>query len=212
MNQNSGLAHIYWIGGSPCAGKSTIARMLGEKYGFEVYSVDDYYTSHLQRANPREHPTWVSLRPKTWDEIWMRPVETLVAEEFDYYRQEWSLIQEDLASLPGGKTILAEGTSFIPETAGSILADPAQAVWIVPAEAFQRTHYPRRGQWVQGILSQCSQPEQAFQNWMDRDVCFARQIEDQVRQAGLNLLVVDGEKTIEENFRTVEALFKLPGR
>lgn len=35
----------YWIGGSPCCGKSTISEMLIKEFGFDMYKCDD----HLDR-------------------------------------------------------------------------------------------------------------------------------------------------------------------
>lgn len=34
---------IYWIGGSPCSGKSTIAEILAEKHDFTVFKCDDFH-------------------------------------------------------------------------------------------------------------------------------------------------------------------------
>lgn len=36
------MTDIYYIGGSPCSGKSTVAEMIAEKYGFHYYKVDFY--------------------------------------------------------------------------------------------------------------------------------------------------------------------------
>lgn len=43
------MTKIYWIGGSPCSGKSTIAEILSNKYGLYYFKVDDYlekYTNY----------------------------------------------------------------------------------------------------------------------------------------------------------------------
>lgn len=36
------MAKIYWIGGSPCSGKSTIAEIISNRYGLYYFKVDDY--------------------------------------------------------------------------------------------------------------------------------------------------------------------------
>ena len=33
--------HVYWIGGSGCAGKSTVTEILAERYGLATYHQDD---------------------------------------------------------------------------------------------------------------------------------------------------------------------------
>jgi adenylylsulfate kinase-like enzyme len=34
------LPNIYWLGGSSGAGKTTIAQLIAENYGYELYSTD----------------------------------------------------------------------------------------------------------------------------------------------------------------------------
>ena len=42
MNIKNKAHLIYWLGGSTCAGKSTISNVFSEKYGFTIYHCDDY--------------------------------------------------------------------------------------------------------------------------------------------------------------------------
>ena len=36
------LKNVYFITGTPCGGKTTVSRALAEKYGFELFDVDEY--------------------------------------------------------------------------------------------------------------------------------------------------------------------------
>ena len=45
------LKNVYFVCGNACAGKSTIARMIADKHGFELYDMDARYECH--RAFPR---------------------------------------------------------------------------------------------------------------------------------------------------------------
>jgi uridine kinase len=38
------LAYVLWIGGGPCAGKTTLSRLLAGKYDFRIYNLDWHYT------------------------------------------------------------------------------------------------------------------------------------------------------------------------
>src|SRR3954451_22553031 len=112
-----GLAarHILWIGGSPCAGKSTLSTYLAEKYGCAVYRCDEAYDAHLERSTPVAQP-WISrLKAMSWNDVWMRPVETQIREEFAFYREEFPLILDDLRALPAGAPLIVEGTALLPE-------------------------------------------------------------------------------------------------
>ena len=199
---------ILWLGGSPCSGKSSIASDLAKLHGLTTYHCDEHWDAHVARASAERQPHLARVAHMTWDEIWMRPVATLLADELTSYRQEFSMILDDLAARqPSSGKLLAEGTALLPGSVAPHLTDERQALWLVPTEAFQRRVYPRRGAWVQRILAQCSAPETAFRHWMDRDVAFAQHVAAQADTLGLRVHWVDGERTLAENRRLVEAWF-----
>lgn len=201
------LAHVYWIGGAPCSGKSSIVEWLVRRHGVRPFSCDAAFEAHSGQILPAQHPAWAALQHGHWDEVWMRPLSVLVQDEWDIYRREFALIVQDLLRLPADRPIVVEGAALLPHCVYEVLARPRQAVWVIPDEAFQRRMYPRRGEWVQDILRQCTYPEQAFQNWMDRDAAFARRVEAEARSLGLAVLVVDGVCSLEDNAARVKAQF-----
>jgi 2-phosphoglycerate kinase len=203
------LAHVLWMGGSPCSGKSSIATILAERYGLRTYHVDEAYQEHRQCLDPARHPCMHKWTTTPWDELWMQPAEVLLSEAITCYGEHFQLVLEDLLALPQADPLLVEGTALLPDRVASLLLDHHQALWVVPTEAFQREHYPRRGAWVGSILSQCQDPEGALQNWMDRDVAFAKWVTGRARALGLSLLEVDGQRTIAENAATVAGRFQL---
>ena len=131
------LAQAYFLGGSPCSGKSTIAKTLATQYELDYYNVDDHYPDHVNRCDPHKHPTMYKITRMSWDKIWMRPVE------------------------------------------------------------FQVQHYSQRA-FIQDILKECSEPEKAFENWMQRDHLFGQEILRQAAEFGYRALLVDGEKSLDE--------------
>jgi 2-phosphoglycerate kinase len=127
----------YWIGGSPCSGKSSIAARLAGRFGLQVYSCDDHFPAHQRQADSRQHPNLHSLSMMSWNEIWMRPVDIQVEAVFKVYREEFKMILDDLHSLESGRPILAEGAALLPELLIDLLHDPTKAVWVVPKPDFQ---------------------------------------------------------------------------
>ena len=207
-DRNRTVQPILWLGGSPCSGKSSIARALAQHHPLTTYHCDEHWETHVAQASSKHQPQLARIAYMTWDEIWMRPAATLLADELTIYRQQFPMILNDLAiRRPSTGKLLAEGTALLPECVAPHLTDERQALWMVPTEAFQRRIYPKRGAWVQKILDQCSDPEQAFANWMDRDVAFARHVAAQAEELGLRVLWVDGETTLAENMCLVEAWF-----
>ncbi|MBN1976681.1 MAG: hypothetical protein JW918_04690 [Anaerolineae bacterium] len=210
MRAADGLAHVLWMGGSPCSGKSSIAEMLAEKYGLRVYRCDDAFWEHAKRVDPVAHPTFHRLTHMAWDEIWMRPVAVQIADEFACYLEQFGMIVDDLLALPRSTPVIAEGAALLPELVSGLLPDRSRAVWVLPTESFQRKHYtPEKRPFVNDILAHCQNPTQAFANWMDRDVGFARRVAGQAQALGLEIVTVDGQRTIEQNAEIVAQYFGL---
>jgi hypothetical protein len=83
-------------------------------------------------------------------------------------------------------------------------------VWVIPTESFQREHYtPEKRPFINDILAHCQNPTQAFANWMDRDVGFAKRIAERAQVLDLKVLTVDGKRTIEQNAEIVARYFGL---
>ncbi len=202
------LSHVLWMGGSPCSGKSSIAEIISKRHDLQYYRCDDRFFTHQQLVNPVEHPAFHSLLGMSWNDIWMRPVETLIAHEFFVYEEEFGMIVADLQALPDDRPIVAEGAALIPSCVVPVLARPRQAVWVVPTRAFQLEHYRRRT-WISDILGQCADPKQAFHNWMMRDAGFGQAVTEQAQAAGLRVLIVDGRRSIAQNAALIEAHFGL---
>jgi hypothetical protein len=197
------LGHVLWLGGSPCSGKSSISRILAKSYGLRAYHCDEAFGEHQQRLSQALQPTLHKWTTTDWDDLWMQSPDVLLAEAIAAYREHFGLVVADLLALPRGAPMLAEGTCLLPNLVAEMLHTPHQAMWLVPTEAFQRRYYPQRGSWVQDIVTACRDPQQALENWMARDVAFARWVTDQTLQLGLKHIVVDGSLSIEENARLV---------
>jgi len=201
------LENVFWLGGSPCAGKSSISSILANRFDLDVYRVDEAFDVHVQRLNSETHLALANWCAASWNERWMQPLESLVQEVIACYREHFTLILEDVISLPKQKPLLVEGTALLPKEVVGVLTSRNQAIWAVPTADFQREHYTRRD-WVSGIVQQCDDSELAFQNWMGRDIQFARWIIAEAETLGCEVLMVDGQHTIEENALRIAAHFK----
>jgi hypothetical protein len=84
----------------------------------------------------------------------------------------------------------------------------SRAVWMVPTTAFQLRHYAMR-EWVPAYLQDCADPEQAFGNWMQRDVLFAEHVRKSAEEMGGRVLVVDSTESLEVAVGIVEWHFGL---
>ena len=196
------LSHVAWIGGSPCSGKSSIAAALAEQFEMTIYSCDDAWERHRTMIDAARFPVFHRLSSASCDELWMRPVDTQVSEEIDVYREEFPLILDDLLALPSDRPVLAEGAALMPHLVHGLHIPPDRTMWLVPTPAFQREHYARRD-WRHGVLAGCSDREQAWRNWMSRDIGFARFVSDEARLLDRTCITVDGSQSIEAVFDEV---------
>lgn len=211
-----GLNNVLWLGGSPCSGKSSIVRRLVEEYDLTPYHCDDHFDRHVQDADPTTQPRLHWVAGASWDEIFMRPIEVMIEDEHEIYRQEFSMICADLAELlrdggPGSEAddavVIAEGAALLPQMVAPLLPSRRHGLWLVPSAEFQLEKFPGRGPWLQEILGRCSQPEQAFRNWMERDVGYARQVKKAANELDLSVIVVDGSESLNAIAERVRAHF-----
>jgi hypothetical protein len=200
------FSNVYWIGGSPCSGKSSIADNLAAKHGLAVYRCDEAFYRHQKLVTPEAQPVFSRLARASCDGLWMRPVPLQVTEEVALYHEEFPLILDDLADLSEIRPVIAERSALLPDLIGRLGVRRRRLIWIVPTAEFQRTHYSLRA-WRHDVLTDCTDKEQAWHNWMERDAGFARVAAGQAGELDYRVLTVDGGDSIEDNTRAVEAWF-----
>ncbi|MDD4796904.1 MAG: hypothetical protein PHO66_03965 [Eubacteriales bacterium] len=202
------MGNIYYLGGSPCCGKSTIAEKLSEKYKLQYYKADNSLEKFiLQGAMDAED--WLKhISAMTMDELWLRDPQTLKEEEWITYEKLFPYFINELNHLDNGRGIIAEGAAFLPCLINRLGVDKTHYVCVVPTEEFQIQQYSKR-MWVKDYLSSCSDKDKAFKNWMKRDALFALAALAQAKEFGYATLVVDGSKNVDENVSFIESSFQL---
>jgi 2-phosphoglycerate kinase len=189
------LDEIYWLGGSPCSGKSSVARILADTRGLNSYKCDDHMDTHIQAGAQKGLPVCSTLREKNHEYVFMRSHRENVQLPFDVYSEEFGLILEDLSSKP--VPLLVEGCALLPAKLSELGVESGRAFYMIPTEDFFREQYALRT-WAYDRLQETSDPEKAFENWMNRDVEFARLIEESARAHGFACMEVDGSRTLEQ--------------
>jgi hypothetical protein len=200
---------VLWLGGAPCAGKSTIARRLGERFALDVVHIDDTFDACASELDTARHPALSGWMAQTWTERWDRPPDVLLAEVVGCYREHLGFVVEQVAKRGGaGRRTLVEGSAVLPADVAPLLGRRAEAVWLLPTAEFQARHYAQRP-WVEGIVRQCADPGGAFERWMARDQRFARWLRREVRDAGLTSISVDDGRGPDEMAQVVAQHFGL---
>jgi len=186
----------FWLGGSACAGKTSVARLLAAEHGLTLYSCDDSFEEHRRRADPVRHPDFHRMMDMPMEKLWARPVEAQAAELLRFYRDELDMVFEDLEGLAG--PVLVEGVGLLPERIVEICPDRRRVLLLISTPEFRRQAYLKRGPLVRKLLSQCRDPEKAFIRWMERDDKIAQRLATGARRYGLKVLKINGRQTVEE--------------
>jgi len=200
--------HTFYIGGSPCSGKSTVCEKMSKKLGLHYYKIDDHEQEHLQRVDAQKQPIMSKWQNPNWNEIWMRPVDVQVDEEFEFYRERFEMILDDLQALKTDSNIIVEGAALLPELLNGINVDFENILYMIPTREFQYQKYSER-EFIHYILKDCDDPKQAFNNWMERDVQFGEKVKSQANLYGYKTMIVDGSKTEEETFLMIKKLMQI---
>lgn len=181
------LSHVIWLGGSACAGKTTLARLQAARGGLALYSCDGRFEDHRRRADPARHPRFQRVMDLPPARLFAPPAAARAEEILGFYRDEFEMVIEDLRALPG--PVLAEGVGLLPELVAAVCPDPGRSLWRIATPAFRRRIYAQRGDLVREILA--GLPDPAFEIWMERDDLIAVHLEEEARRLGLRVEIVD---------------------
>lgn len=182
---------VYYIGGSPCSGKSTVAEALAARYGLTYFKADDYLDDLIAEGAAAGLPICGRIRRMTAEETWMRAPEVQCREELDFYAEVHGLLMRRLNTLESA-AVVAEGACFLPQLMHDLGIPPQRYIAITPSRDFQVSRYRERP-WVPHVLRDCTDPDAAFANWMARDALFAGEVRRQCVRLGYASLLTDGD-------------------
>lgn len=202
------MIDTYYIGGSPCSGKSTIAEALSEKYNLHYFKVDDYLDKYMKMGVFDKKETCQKVENMTPEQIWMRDPLVQYEEELLIYEEIIEFILEDLKQIDCKNGIITEGAAYLPKLVKYFNIPIERYISITPSKEFQIFHYSKR-EWVPYVLAECSNKEKAFENWMNRDVLFAEAVQQQCKELGYVSLFNNGELAVEELISKVVTHFGL---
>ncbi|MGI5223901.1 hypothetical protein [Actinoallomurus sp. CA-142502] len=203
------LKHVYWIGGGSGAGKSTIARRIAARHGLHVYATDDAMPDHAGRSTPEDAPQLSRFKAMDMDERWVTRSPEVMLDTFHWFRGEgFGLIVEDLLRLPAETGVIAEGFRLLPSLVEPLLAEPGQAVWLLPTPAFRRAAFDTRGT-TWDIPRKTSDPGRARRNLLTRDELFTDRLAEETKRLGLPVVEVDTEMSEDELVECVSGRFGL---
>ena len=185
------LDRTLWIGGPPCAGKTSVARRIARRHGLRLYSADTRTWEHRDRAVALGHPAALRWEALSAAERWEH---ASVAEMFamSLFAERGQMVVEDLRRLPDAPLAVAEG-STLPGwavSAGAVAHD--RVLWLIPTETFQDGRLRERG-------------TTAGQHALYRHLRGV--IEQEAHEHGVPSITIDGSENLDRVTEAVERRF-----
>ena len=179
---NHTLEASIFIGGAPCSGKSTLAARLSRELGVDHYKCDDHFSRHLDEAFDAGREYATIAKSVTHEYIFMRSDLENFQFAIGIHSEEFEFILNDLAVL--NRPLIVEGCSVVPELVAKAGVPRSNVVYLIPNESFHREKYAQDRPWAWDRLQETSNPEQAYENWMNRDAMLAKYIHDEALRFG----------------------------
>ena len=201
------MINTYYIGGSPCSGKSTIAEIVSKKYDLYYFKVDDFLDKYTKMGASKGYEICKKQERMNAEEIWMREPLLQCTEELAFYEEIFEFVLADLENIEA-KGILTEGAAYLPKLMKKLSISKDKYLAITPTKDFQISHYRQR-EWVPYVLEGCSDKEKAFSNWMNRDFLFAQEVQRQCSREQYVSIINDGNIEINELVDLVVSHFGL---
>ena len=193
---------LYMIGGSPCSGKSTIASLLARQYQLLHIKLDDLIKEMMSQASADSQPICLLRQDRNPEEM--------ADEEWRFYEEIFPYVKSYLIKHQN-RPLLVEGSGLLPHLVKDLECPASSYLCLTPTADFQKKHYIQR-EWVPYVLEGTTNPEQAFENWMQRDILFAQMVRKEAMKLGYSSLVTDGSQSENQNAEEVARLLKLSNK
>ena len=158
------------------------------RHGLRLFHVDSFWYPYSERAgepDPSPDVQWLEWTPATQ------------APDFERIsRRNLGYVLDDLRALPLRPSVLVEGPQVVPD----VLPDGANAVFLVPTEAFQREVLSPRPM-------PSSDPARALEARLVKDRLYADRVATLARERRFPVIEVDGGRSPEAILAEVEELF-----
>ena len=109
------------------------------------------------------------------------------------------------------RPLLVERAGLLPHLVKELECPTSSYLCLTPTVDFQKKHYIQR-EWVPYVLEGTTNPEQAFENWMQRDILFAQMIHKEAMLLGYPRLGTDASQSEYQTAEEVARLLKLSNK
>ena len=178
-----------------------------------LFSADDVLIECAGKAHADGSEAAVSALSADFEHRWMRDPSEQLSEMLDFYHDVFPYIAAELASFtarsahvqpahgfqvanideqvivasepvqPSSPLVIAEGIAFLPELLAQIGIPKDRCMFLMAEKQAHDLQYAQRD-WVPLMLEGCSDPQAAFDRWMQRDELFSQHVREHCAHLG----------------------------
>lgn len=207
------LKNVLFISGGAYGGKTTMAKLIEEKYGFVRYREGDNWDYHFSYANEKFQPAICCDRSKftyeDWNDFYNRKPEEYHQWLMDGLREEAEMAIIDLIKLSQNQKVVAD--VMIPIDILKEIADYNQVVLLYAPVKMKREHYFDREdkKMIFEHIMTMKNPDKALENCLNSLTYKGEEEIESFKNSGFKYIERSEISDIEETMAAIEEHFGL---
>jgi cytidylate kinase len=136
------LKNVYWIGGTSCSGKITMASMIAKKHNFYHYDADKMFNSYRKIASSESQPA-LAKQFNSVKEYFLQPLPEYLEYLENINRESFDMLVVDVLKLAQQKNVIVEG-HYPPELMYELAPRNRIALFITSEDIIRRDYFERK--------------------------------------------------------------------
>ncbi|MGN1346626.1 MAG: hypothetical protein ACI4V1_07550 [Eubacteriales bacterium] len=202
------LRNVLFVCGNACGGKTTMSRLLAQKYGFPLYDMDEAYNRHRAIADELHQPD-TCYHMTNFHEQWTRPPLEQAKWNLRAIAEQTEMVLVDLMQLAQDTTVVAD-VLFSPAYTREIVDDNHIVFLTVDRREIRNCYFnrPEKREFYEFVKKQ-PLAELYFENLFQNLEWTNDMEQEQMRKTGFFMLERRPESTTENTLKLLEDHFGL---
>lgn len=176
-------ARVVLIGGAPRSGKSTVARMLAAKLGYNYLSIDDLGEAIRAVTTKQSHPALHPMTGYEYKEYYIQlSIEELNADAIAEHHAIWPALESVIRKHAlWAEPAIIEGWSLQPEYVASLVIPGVKSLWFISDENVLKERINGDVQFYRGAMDE----ELMIKNYFGRCCWHNARLKENVARFGM---------------------------
>lgn len=202
------LKNVYFLAGTACGGKTTMSKIIAEKYGFYLFDENNFFDEHRKIANEIEQPSMTKKFPD-WEYYFNRPPVEYSEWLSDSGAEELEMSLIDLIVLSHNQKVIVD-IHVKPEVAITFTEYNRIAFLVAEPELVMKDYYDRDGhREIYDCIMGLSNPEKTLENVNNMFIYGTNKMLDSIYSSGLYYIKRDNDSTVDKTLALLESHFGL---